>query len=107
MKTLEKINVLDLNVEEPRDFSESFAGIVHMPRMTDKARAYKNGTLGDFIYPCPLDRQVLNYLEVDAESFANRAEVRDDDEIEADAEKINRWRSAEDRELLKERILGR
>jgi hypothetical protein len=106
MKTLEKINVLDLNVEEPRDFAESFAGIVHLPRMTDKARAYKNGTLSDFIYPCPLDRLVLNYLEVDAESFANRAEVKDDEDIENFAEKINRWRSEEDRELLKQKILG-
>jgi len=106
METLEKIKFLDLSVEEPRDFAESFAGIVHLPRMTDKARAYKNGTLSDFIYPCPLDRQVLNYLEVDAESFANRAEKNDDDEIEAYAEKINRWRSEEDREMLRQKILG-
>ncbi len=69
-------------------------------------RAYKNGTRSDFIYPCPLDCLVLNYLEVDAESFANRAEVKDDDEIVDFAEKINRWRSEEDRELLRQKILG-
>jgi hypothetical protein len=107
METLEKINVLDLNFEVPRSSRESFAGIVHLPRMTDKARAYKNGVLGEYIYPCPLDRLVLNYLEVDAESFANRVEAKDDNEIENYVEKINRWRSEEDKELLRQKILDR
>ncbi len=107
MKTLEGIKSLDLDVEVPRSSRKSFAGIVHLPRMTDKARAYKNETLGEYIYPCPLDRLVLNYMEIDAESFANRAEGNDDLEISNFAQKINRWRTEEEKGLLRKKILDR
>jgi hypothetical protein len=107
MKTLEEIKSLNLNIEVPRSSRENFAGIVHLPRMTDKARAYRNETLGEYIYPCPLDRLVLNYMEIDAESFANRAESNDDLEIANFAQKINRWRSEEEKELLRKKILDR
>ena len=107
MKTMVSIEPLDLYSEVPRSSRESFAGVVHLPRMTDKARAFKNETLGEYIYPCPLDRLVLKYLKIDAESFASLAKDNDDKIIERFAEDLNGMRTQVDREKLKEQVLDR
>ena len=45
-------------------------GYAWLPRMIDKARAARAQTLGDFIYPCPIDRECLRRLGLDADTFA-------------------------------------
>ena len=47
------------------------AGLVHLSRMIDKGRAFKEKKLGDYIYPCPLDKIIVNFLRIEAENFAN------------------------------------
>jgi Domain of unknown function (DUF5069) len=55
-------------------------GYAWLPRMIDKARAARAGTIGDFIYPCPIDRACLTGLRLDAATFADVASglARDD-----------------------------
>jgi hypothetical protein len=64
---------MNLTEKFPRSPKEQMAGLVHIPRMTDKARAARDNTLGDYIYPCPLDKIMLEFLDVDSETFQHRA----------------------------------
>ena len=64
------------------------AGLVHLPRMIDKCRAYKENKLADYIFPCPLDKIILTFLRVDAEVFANMTNDKQDDEINEWAKEI-------------------
>jgi hypothetical protein len=54
-------------------------GYAWLPRMIDKARADRAGTIGEFIYPCPIDRACLARLRVEAETFADIAITFADD----------------------------
>ena len=73
---------MDLTQTYPRSPREKMAGIVSLPRMTDKARAAENGTLGDYHYDCPHDKPVLAFLGVDADAFKRKAVTSDDRAIE-------------------------
>lgn len=63
----------------PRSPKETLAGFVHIPRLLDKARAYKKDSLGDYIYQCPIDKEVLTFLGLNGDEFAKKAEEADDD----------------------------
>lgn len=69
---------MDLTQTYPRSPRETLAGLVHIPRMIDKARAKANAALGEYIYPCPLDKIILDFLGVTAEEFAGKAEEKED-----------------------------
>ena len=45
-----------------------------LPRMMDKAMAYNSNTLGEYIFPCPLDKIILKFLDTTYKEFANRAQ---------------------------------
>lgn len=65
---------MDLTKEQPRPMDATLAGYTWLPRMIDKARASRAGTLGEYFrYPCPIDRACLAHLGVDAERFADLA----------------------------------
>ncbi len=57
------------------------AGYVHLARMLDKCRAVLAGTHGDYIYPCPLDRRLLEFAGITPEQFANAVRQRSDEEV--------------------------
>lgn len=63
----------DLNHTSPTRPAEKMNGVVHLPRMLDKARAKQAGTLGEYQYPCPLDQQALAFLELDADTWLKAA----------------------------------
>ena len=63
----------DLGISGPREMEATLDGYAWLPRMIDKARAARAGTLGDFIYPCPVDRACLTRLGLDAKTFADVA----------------------------------
>ncbi len=69
----------------PRSGDLQVRGISWLPRMIDKARARHNDTLGEYMYPCPLDEQLLERLSIDAKSFEELAVAYDDDEAILDA----------------------
>jgi hypothetical protein len=73
---------MDLTREFPRSPFDRLGGIDHLKRMSDKARAKNNGTLGEYVYTCPRDIFCLDFLEIDHETFATIAgSARTDDEI--------------------------
>ncbi len=43
----------------PRRGRQSIDGVLWLARVSDKARAAAAGTIHDYIYPCPMDKGVL------------------------------------------------
>ena len=64
---------MDLTQTFPRSPKEKALGLVHIPRMIDKSKAYLDQKLGEYIFPCPLDEIILKFLEIDSETFAQEA----------------------------------
>jgi hypothetical protein len=58
----------------PRSPRVKLGGFVHLPRLLDKARAAAAGTLGEFIYPCPLDQRFFAFAGITPEALL--AEVK-------------------------------
>lgn len=54
---------------QPRGRDLVIGGIPWIARMSDKARAKADGTIDDYIYPCPIDRRVLGELGMSADEF--------------------------------------
>jgi hypothetical protein len=75
------MNAPDLRKSPPRSVSVKMAGYVHLARMLDKARAAAAGKLGEYIYPCPLDRRLLEFAGITPEQFSSEANKRTDDEL--------------------------
>ena len=62
-------DLYDLTQHPPRSPRVRLGGFVILPRMIDKARATKAGKNGEYTYGCSLDRNVLDFLEIDADAL--------------------------------------
>ena len=71
----------NLKTEYPRSSKEALGGYLHLARMIDKARAREAGVNGDYIYPCPLDKACLSFLDVSEQDFSYAAKTRTDELI--------------------------
>jgi len=65
---------------EPRDGKIALGGIPWLARMIDKARAKADGTIGDYVYPCPKDRELLQKLGLTADEFMEIVLTSQDDQ---------------------------
>ena len=81
------------------------AGLVHLGRMIDKGRAYKEKTLADYIYPCPLDKIILNFLCIEADTFANITVEKKDEEISNWVKELIKSKTPNDLVLINKTIL--
>lgn len=98
---------MDLTQTFPRSPKEQFAGLVHAPRMVDKALAFKNKSLGEYIYPCPLDKVILDFLGIKEQQFTQIAvEKGDAGVLELVKQKCGN-RSHEEIEAVNQQILLR
>jgi hypothetical protein len=75
----------DLTRTEPRPMDATLHGYAWLPRIIDKAGAARAGTLGSYVHPCPVDRQCLTLLGLDAQTFGDVVErcATDDEVLEA------------------------
>jgi hypothetical protein len=69
---------VDLSKTYPRSPREKLVGYVHLPRMIDKCRASLAGTEGDYIYPCPMDQRLLDFVDITAKQFSKVVSEKDD-----------------------------
>ena len=60
---------MDLTKTFPRSPYDMNAGLVMLPRSTDKARAHMVGLLGQYHYDCPLAQRLFQFIDIDADSF--------------------------------------
>ena len=78
-----------------------------IPRMLDKARAYNNKSLGEYIYPCPLDQIILDFLGIDHKKLTYQAQKLTDEEIELWINEMLSNKSINDKENINKKLLGR
>lgn len=57
------------NGEFPRRGREELEGFLWLARVFDKARAARDGTIFDYIYPCPMDRGVFDRWGITSRVF--------------------------------------
>ncbi|MGB8265854.1 MAG: DUF5069 domain-containing protein [Candidatus Velthaea sp.] len=53
----------------PRRGREAIGGYLWLARVFDKARAARNHTIHDYIYPCPMDRGVFDRWGISSRVF--------------------------------------
>lgn len=102
-----KIKALDLTKNYPRSPRERLGGYLHLARMIDKGRAKAAGTLGEYIYPCPLDRSLLEFLEISPDDFYEVVKARDDLEVLGWVKKKAESRNREEIENWNQAFLNR
>ena len=81
---------MDLSKQPPRrPTNTSMAGIVGLARLTDKARAERDETLGEYKYGANsgLDRNVLEFIGMQADEFADLASDPDEEALESEITK--------------------
>ena len=98
---------MDLSRAFPRSPKQEMAGLVHLPRMIDKGRAYKENKLADYIFPCPLDKIILSFLRIDAEVFTNMIIEKKDEEINEWAKEIIKSKPQSNLDITNNQILER
>ena len=96
---------MNLTQESPRGPREKMAGLVHLPRMIDKARAAQQNTLGEYIYPCPLDKIMLEFLGVDSDTFQEKACKGSEESLSAWVRSLCQNRSLGDKDAINNKIL--
>jgi len=70
------------NGEFPRRGREALDGYLWLARVFDKARAARDQTIFDYIYPCPMDRGVFDRWGITSRMFdAALDSCRTDDDI--------------------------
>ncbi|MBV8151914.1 MAG: DUF5069 domain-containing protein [Candidatus Eremiobacteraeota bacterium] len=89
----------------PRRGRDALGGYLWLARVFDKARAARDGTIHDYIYPCPMDRGVFDRWGITSKAFDAAIERLDTDEEmlawirarvpESKRESANRWLAEE------------
>jgi len=65
---------------KPRGRDVVLGGVPWLARAADKARAKAEGTIGDYIYPCPIDQRFLAEAGLSPEQFMELATKAQNDE---------------------------
>lgn len=76
-----KVKAIDLTKNFPASSKQIYGGYVHLARMRDKARAKAAGTLGEYHYPCPLDKSLLDFIKISPEAFIEAVQNNNDEEL--------------------------
>ncbi|GAC1410994.1 MAG: hypothetical protein NVSMB64_20440 [Candidatus Velthaea sp.] len=64
------MNEPDLRTPPPKRWSDAVDGVIWLPRLIEKARAFDAGTLGSYLYgQSPVDDAVLRRAGLDYQSF--------------------------------------
>ena len=96
---------MDLSRTYPRSPKVKISGLVQLARMIDKARAYRENKMSDYIYPCPLDKIILNFLRIDSDVFTIKVVDCEDDEISAWSQEILEDKNAAEIDFINDQIL--
>ena len=90
----------------PRSPTEKFNGLVHILRMVDKANAKRDGLLGEYIFPCPIDKIMLQFLGLSELEFTDKIYNKTDSEIQKYIVNVLNAKQKADIENINEKILN-
>lgn len=90
----------------PRSPKEKLSGLVHIPRMIDKANALRDRVLGEYIFPCPMDKIMLKFLDLSDQEFINKTYNREEIEIANWISKVVASKQSADIDCVNEQILN-
>jgi hypothetical protein len=71
---------MDLRKDFPRSMRFKLAGYAHLARMIDKCRAVLAGTEGEYIYPCPMDERLMEFVGITSDQFTTAVKANSTDE---------------------------
>jgi len=71
---------MDLRTSFPRSMRVKMEGYAHLARMIDKCRAVLAGTEGEYIYPCPMDERLLEFVGITSDQFTAAVKTNPTDE---------------------------
>lgn len=71
---------MDLRKDFPRSMRYRLGDYAHLARMIDKCRAVLAGTEGEYIYPCPMDDRLLEFVGITSEQFTAAVQANPTDE---------------------------
>ena len=91
----------------PRSPKIMMRDLVMVPRMIDKARAYNLNTLGEYIFPCPLDKIILEFLGTSHREFSYQTQNISDKEMSSWIEEKCLHRSKGDKNRINKILLDR
>jgi Domain of unknown function (DUF5069) len=72
---------MDLRSSYPRSIRVKLGVYLHLARMIDKCRAKQAGTLGEYLYPCPIDQLLLNFCGFSGDEFFQAIGSHTDEEV--------------------------
>jgi hypothetical protein len=64
----------------PRPGRQPIGEALWLARLIDKARANANGTIFDYIYPCPMDKGVMQRWGITAREFERALKTHESDD---------------------------
>jgi Domain of unknown function (DUF5069) len=64
-----KEKYMDLTKVTPRSVRDRVFGIVQLARTTDKAKAVAHGTIGEYVYDCPMDKGLFEFLGINGTEY--------------------------------------
>jgi hypothetical protein len=91
----------------PRSPKIMMRDLIMVPRMIDKARAYNLNTLGEYIFPCPLDKIMLEFLGSNQREFSYQTQNLNDKEMGSWIEEKCLHRSKGDKDRINKKLLDR
>ncbi|TKB57081.1 MAG: DUF5069 domain-containing protein [Nitrospira sp.] len=74
---------MDLRKDFPRSMRVKMEEYVHLARMIDKCRAVLAGTEGEYIYPCPMDDRLMEFVGITADQFTTAIKANPSDDAVA------------------------
>jgi hypothetical protein len=75
---------MNLTTSVPRSPKDKLLGLVSLKRTIDKAKAFNEGTLGEYDYDCPHDKPLFEFLGTDGPAFAAQVKELGTDDAIAD-----------------------
>jgi hypothetical protein len=98
---------MDLRRKFPRSPKERLGGYAHVARIIDKARASNGGTLGEYIYNCPMDQSWFELTGITAAAFAEAVKSRTDQQMVEWITQYAKPHSPEEIDAWNRTLLGR
>jgi uncharacterized protein DUF5069 len=96
---------MNLNETFPRSPRDKIKGLVHILRMIDKAHAVQENSLGEYIFPCPIDDIILEFLKTNPDDWVRLSNSNTEEQMGQWVEEKCGGRQSKEIEFVNKKIL--